>query len=157
MKRLLLLGIILLAWPATAGDWGLLRGSGASATCDTSRPNTSLQAGETGCYELSTNDDDSTVLSVGNCENVDFFYYADKNGDGTDCTLAFSIQDCPMNGLTDTEADNGCTDVNSGVSDLSSSNTVESNLAGVFLRLDADTGANHSDCRVLVKCAQRSN
>ena len=80
MKQLLLILAALLlpgttALGATTGEWLLF----GSATRNT----TALKAGEWANWDPAANSDDSPILGVGACENVDFYNYADKDGDNT--------------------------------------------------------------------------
>lgn len=157
MRFMPLLLALLWVFPAWAGNWGMLRGE----TCFGDEG--SVEGGKTVCYDPTATDDDSTILSVGAVENFDVFYHEDKDGDATDCTVSITLEHCPapqrsgLSGLTEAEADNACETL-AGTTALSSSNRVESNLAGTFIRLNvAASGSNPTDCRVLLKGALRGN
>jgi hypothetical protein len=142
-----------LAVTAQTGNWLRFCQSGQIAK--------NLVGGAMACYTPaagSATDAASPVLDVTACENVDIFYYADWDGDGTTCTVTYAIENCPpnANGLTDTLKNTACTtlpgtiDMGTGVGQ----SAVESNLAGVILRIRAEgAGANIDSCRVVVKCA----
>lgn len=151
MKTMMIwIGLVLLPSMGWASDW--------SKSCDSTRTTTALQPGEFACYDPTANDDDSTILSVGNCENVDYFLFDDKDGDATVCTVAWEIEGCPVSNKTlSAAAEDLACEILSGTAALSGDD-VESNIAGIYVRLKGDAaGSNAGDCRIMAKCAERAN
>lgn len=151
--RVLLVACIFLpasVWAATIA-W--------TESCRTSKPTTALSPGEYACLDPTANDDVSTILGVGICENIDVFHFDDKNGDATVSTTTWEIEGCPFGeSQSQTAAGrNAACEILSGTAALSGDD-VESNLAGIFIRVKGDgAGANPEDSRIMVKCAERAN
>lgn len=150
MKLTLIAMLLLIPSLAWATDWK--RGCGSVST-------TILQPGEFACLDPTANSDDSTILNVANCENVDYFLFDDKDGDSTVCTVAWSIEGCPFGEDPAQSAagrDAACV-LLPGTAALSG-DAVESNIAGIYIRATGDgAGANAGDCRLMAKCAERAN
>lgn len=145
---------LLLAAPALGGDFGVLDGG----TCDSTPAKRTMNPGEVFCYDPTASTDDSSILSVLNCESYDLLLFDDKDGDATVCTVAWQLQLCPsaQGSLTAAAEDLACAAA-AGVAAMSGDDA-EVNLAGIFIRVRGDgIGANAADCRLLVKCAQGSN
>lgn len=96
MRTTLILTLLLLSFPAHAGSWLKLCRSGNTVTA--------LSPGDWACYQPSSNSDDSVLLNVEKCENVDALYFLDRDGDGTASTVTPTVRSCPM-GLASTDSD----------------------------------------------------
>lgn len=139
---------------AYAGDWGVLDG----ATCNTSPAKNTMAAGDIRCHDPSSSSDDTAILDVSACESFDVWNFADKDGDSTACTVAWTFQHCPSEkgSLTATAEDAACYDA-SEISAIAADDG-EVNLGGTYVRFTGDgAGSNATDCRLLAKCVQRSN
>lgn len=146
MRTLAFILTLALASPAFAADW--------LQNCTSNRTTTSVTQGGFVCFDPAANTDDSPILSVGQCDYTNWSYFDDKNGDATDCTVAFTIQGCPDATLIGSAADSGCEDLE-GISVLSSTNRFEAGIAsGPWLRAQAgEAGVNAGDCRIIVTCS----
>lgn len=115
MKRALVtLGALLLASQAGAATW-------KSGTC--SGPSTTtVSSGGYACARPISETDDTAVIQVKDCDNIDFGLVEDRNGNGSGATaLTATIQWCPVdNGDstvdTDAERDAACVNYTDGSS-----------------------------------------
>lgn len=71
---------------ARAADW--------LENCGT-RVVSSLTPRNSACYSAASTNDDSGVLTVRDCENVDVLYFTDTDGNGTASTLTVALRSCP--------------------------------------------------------------
>lgn len=139
-----------LAAPAQVGSW--TRG------CQTGQTITSLVGASVACYTPAASaslESASPILYVGNCENIDVFMWDDYDGDGTACTVTWTIDGCPpgTDRLSNDSAKNAACNTLQGAASLSGDD-VESNLAAVYVRVHGENaGANIDSCRIEVKCA----
>ena len=151
MTRILtwLLASLLLAGMASAAPW--------LKSCRSGSETTGLSPGEYACAFPTTNADDTTILSAGNCENVDCQLFDDFDGDATACTVAWTLQQCPSaNGTMSATVEDAACASSSNV--LGAGDDAEVNLAAQFLRFIGDgAGAEATSCKILCKCALRAN
>lgn len=142
---------LLIAIPASAQVWK--RSCGETTV-------TGITGGQFACFDPTANTDDSPILAVGGCERTNISSHSDKDGDGTVCTVDYTIQACPDDaGTLDdaTKRDNACALVQ-GTSTLSGNSQESAIAAGPYLRVQAsETGTNSADCRIIAHCAMRSN
>lgn len=82
-----LVALLLFAVPAGAASW--LKSCAAGAVT------TGLQLGSFACNIPTSATDDSGILSVGACENIDIFFYDDTDGDGTLGDAEAIMRNCP--------------------------------------------------------------
>lgn len=103
MNRLALtLGLVgalaALAGPAHAADW--LKGCQGAG-----QHNLSLQPGSSACLIPTSATDDSGILAVSGCENIDILYWDDVDGDGVAGGGTVQARSCPMSGALLTASD----------------------------------------------------
>lgn len=145
------------AFGATAGTWN---------NCEdgTALRNDTLMPGGTACWEPAANGDSSPILKTAANENIDIFVYADKDGDNTACTVAWTVQVCPPNTsvvgrtgtLQDVERDRAC-ETMEGTAAVAVNNGINGAPAFTFMRFDGDAaGSEPADCLIEVKGAQPS-
>ena len=92
MARILASALLLavLVTPAHAGQW--------LKSCDAAKPmanGAGLRPGEYACYQPASNSDDSVLLNVAACENEDYKWFLDRNGDTTASTVTPTLRSCP--------------------------------------------------------------
>lgn len=98
---------LLVAVPAHASTWKKWCGNESTE---------GLARWASACVLPTSNSDDSRILSVGACENIDVDFYGDRNGDGTTASsLLATVQTCPApqddpTVNTDAERDAACED-----------------------------------------------
>ena len=137
------------AWAATqTGSW--------TGSCQGGSSVKSLHGGGFACYSPAAGASTSSaspIMDLNSCENFDVFLFDDFDGDGTACTVAWTIQACPPQTLsTDGTRDAACNTL-LGTAALSGDD-VESNLAPGFMRVvGGGAGANIDSCRIVVHCA----
>lgn len=151
----LLIGLGLL-WPAlAAADWQKSCQSGALNQTNT------LSAGGFICHDPAAATDAPETLFIGNCENVDVFFYDSLNGDATGSAGTHDVYTCPQGnseagGDTDAERRLSCQPVNNGTdTTLSATVTEIFGMSGVWLWVDSAAADN--DGRIIVKCGQPSD
>lgn len=98
MKLWTLIGLLLLAPPATAANW--LKGCQATV----SQARMSLKPGSFACIiPTSATDNSNGMLGVSACENIDLLFWPDVDGDGVASGGTGLFRSCPdpdMNGAT---------------------------------------------------------
>ncbi len=144
------LGVMLapsLLWAAEAGTWqkGCQTGTGQVITNLTTRG--------FACWDpVAANTDDSPLLSMSDCDNIDIYFYPDKTGGLTDSTVTYDLTTCPSDGisLSETQRDNACfliDGITTGVTECSGCPTVG------WLRIEAlAAGANPASGRFIAQC-----
>jgi hypothetical protein len=101
MKRLAFLtGLLVLAWcvPATA-DW--LKGCREGGVFTDSLGGT----GKIACHAPATATDSPSPIQVGDCDQVDIFWYPDRNGSGADSAGQAAVYTCPSTASASFDAD----------------------------------------------------
>jgi hypothetical protein len=141
--------LVLLVLPLAAEASAWKRWCGA----DTS---TGLAVGQYACILPASNADDSVILSVGACENIDVGLTGDLNGDGASASsLTATLQWCPVSQTdatvnTDAKRDAACVDYTNGT--MTGDGTLQG--AGIptgFVRINMG-GTFAADPVVFVKC-----
>lgn len=111
MRRTIIvtLALLWLAGPAHASTWR--KGCTETSTLNSMLP------GMFACATPTSATDDTNIIGVQDCENIDVGMVADSNGDGTGATaLTATLQWCPISQLdatvnTDTKRDAACVDI----------------------------------------------
>lgn len=126
--------------------------------CNSDISRVHIGPGEWVCFDPSANTDESPIVDVSGCENVDYFLFDDKDGDATVCTVTWEIEACPVkNSEVSASATDAACEILAGTAALSGDDA-ESNIAGIFIRVKGDgAGSNAGDCRIMAKCAERAN
>ena len=162
MKKLLLLLLGGLFLPAVAygqdeqGTW--TKGGQPGQTTSTVSRGGGVLYGTTG------NDDASPILSVGNCNSIDFIHYPLWDGPGTASTTAWEIQYCPHSSLFAAGAsgdaarnlacyDSGL-DLDATTGNIAHGNKIAPSIGGVRV-VGSASGTNTDEARIEVKCAER--
>ena len=101
-KALILMGlgalVALLPTPADAANW--LKGCQG-----TGQDNLSIGPGSFACLVPTSATDDSGILSVDSCENIDIFYWDDADGDGVAGGGTVQARSCPTTDALRTDTD----------------------------------------------------
>ena len=89
VRNLLFLTVaaLLFASPALSADWLLYGQAGRIVG--------GLRTGQYAIYTPVDKTDDSAVLGVIPCENIDILYYNDTDADGTGSTVTAAVRSCP--------------------------------------------------------------
>ena len=146
---------VMLATPAigaTVGTWHL--------SADSTRVVTGLSPGQWATWDPTATGDDSPIIGLGNCENVDWYNFANSNGDATVGTVPFHFVQCPGDATdltTDGIRDLACAPIE-GTAAVAADRGINGAPGLPFARVEGDgTGANPAEHRIMVKCSQPSN
>lgn len=103
MTRILLVtALLFVAFPAAGDTW--------LKSCRSGNTTTGLNSGQHACFDPTAISVDTPILSVGGCDPVTIARHSDKDGDTTDCTVAYTVRTCPAAGGTGTNQLNECLD-----------------------------------------------
>lgn len=152
MRRLLLiLGALLLASPVYAIAWDEFCSSSRTLTAPAAM--TTTRANQV-CASPASNSDDTEIIGVAACENIDVGVAEDEDGDGTGgSALTWQLQWCPGSETSLTAGsvqDNACVDY-SGASGTGNGTVQGAGVPSGYVKIQVG-GTHAGDPIIWIKC-----
>ena len=152
MKSLtIILGVLLVAGAASADSEAWISHCNESGTVNDHNLQatpviTTLAPGERACAESVTQTNETSILHVGRCSQVDIFQYIDADGDGIDSTVTGQVQICPGNN----DNDDSCDDF--GLAAFTAADVFLQGLGATYIRIASGGTTDADQVRWEVRC-----